>query len=402
MSQPSEVPHEPPTTGTTGRDDEPEGQPADDSRSEHEDDSKRIGTDGDALAREEPSRRPDVPRSEGLPIPGGPRPGAWRRVGSQTHLPPNRPLAPPDAGSEPPSPTTQPTPRPDTPPPTDAGSVPGRSAAASRPPIDAGSGTRESTGAEAHAAPVRPRPRPTDAPVPPRRPDPSDTDLSGAEPNRAGPATRPVPSMEPREAPRPVDDVLGPDEPVESLTLRRPWERPSPPAARPGGVTTYDDAPTRPVAPPVPERPSPAPPRYRPEPTREQAARPEAFTHRITRVQPRPGEVVRRRLQRVDARSVFKLALAFYLGVLGVAIVGGSLLWLLLAAAGVISNLESFFGDLLGYEDFRFLFTRILLVMVLVGLVWVVLSAALTALLAAIYNRASRLVGGVEILTDDE
>lgn len=98
---------------------------------------------------------------------------------------------------------------------------------------------------------------------------------------------------------------------------------------------------------------------------------------------------------------MFRLALAFYFGLLVMAIAAGTGLWFVFQLTGVIGNIESFLEELLGYEDLEFLFTRILLIWILVGLVWVALTALATAFLAALYNRVANRLGGVEITVDE-
>lgn len=97
---------------------------------------------------------------------------------------------------------------------------------------------------------------------------------------------------------------------------------------------------------------------------------------------------------------IFKLALVVYVGVFAVFLLGGVGLWTVLGATGVLGNFESFIGELLGYEDFRFLGSRVFQIFVLVGLLGVILSAVVTAGFALVYNLASRLVGGLEVDLD--
>lgn len=188
--------------------------------------------------------------------------------------------------------------------------------------------------------------------------------------------------------------------------MRKPWERPAPAAFSSPGPRVDERTQTRPEPPETRPMPAPSPSRPRrpeepaQEPTAEVAESQEAAIPRLERP-PRPGPVGRR-ITGVDARSIFKLALAFYLGILITVIAGGAALWFVLTATGVIGNFESFLGELLGYEDFQFIFSRIIVVVVLVGLVWVVLSAAVTALFATIYNRASRFTGGLGVTVDDD
>lgn len=248
----------------------------------------------------------------------------------------------------------------------------------------------------------RPRPSLPGDPRGPRRPEPEERGSGGDE-------TRPLPSVEsgaPRE--RPPDPSR--QRPSDVPQMRKPWERPAPAAFSSPGSRVDERAPTRPEPPETRPMPAPGPPRPpRPEepakePTAEDTAAvagsQEAAIPRLQRP-PRQGPV-RRRVTGVDARSIFKLALAFYLGIFVTVVAGGTALWFVLTAIGVIGNFESFLGELLGYEDFEFIFSRIIVVVVLAGLVWVVLSAAVTALFAAIYNRASRFTGGLGVTVDDD
>lgn len=247
----------------------------------------------------------------------------------------------------------------------------------------------------------RPRPSLPGDPRGPRRPGSGERDIGGDE-------TRPLPSVEsgmPRD--RPPDPSR--TRPSDLPQMRKPWERPAPAAFSSPGSQVQERAATRPEPPEQPEtRPMPAPGPARPEgpevPAKKEtaavaAAYDEAAIPRLERP-PRQGPV-RRRLTGLAAGSIFKLALVFYLGILITVVVGTSVLWLLLTATGVIENFESFLGELLGYEDFEFVFSRIIVVFVLVGLVGVVLSSLATALFAIIYNRATRFTGGLGVTVDD-
>lgn len=250
--------------------------------------------------------------------------------------------------------------------------------------------------------PRRPRPSVPGDPRAPRRSEPGERRAGGDE-------TRPLPSVEsgtPRE--RPPDPSR--QRPSDVPAMRKPWERPAPAAFSSPGSPVEERARTRPEPPetrPMPA-PSPSPPPRPTEPAREPTAEgPAAVAPPDEAAIPRLGRApqhgpVRRRLTGVDARSIFKLALAFYLGILVTVVAGGTALWFVLTAAGVIGNFESFLGELLGYEDFQFIFSRIIVVFVLVGLIWVVLSASMTALFAIIYNRASRFTGGLGVTVDDD
>lgn len=258
-------------------------------------------------------------------------------------------------------------------------------------------GTSSRSGPDAQR---RPRPSLPGDPRGPRRPESKERGTGGDE-------TRPLPAVEsgaPSE--RPPDPSR--QRPSDVPQMRKPWERPAPAAFSSPGSRGDERAQTRPEPPETRPMPAPGPSRpQRPEPpTKERTAADTAAIAdeaAIPRLQRPPHQgPVRRRITGVDARSIFKLALAFYLGIFVTVVVGGTALWFVLTAAGVIGNFESFLGELLGYEDFRFIFSRIVVVVVLVGLVWVVVSAAVTALFATIYNRASRFTGGLGISLDED
>jgi hypothetical protein len=114
-----------------------------------------------------------------------------------------------------------------------------------------------------------------------------------------------------------------------------------------------------------------------------------------------PRQVYERRyvqtVRSVDLWSVLKVSICFYLCALIVMLVAGVMLWWLASAAGVISNVEKFVGDLVNNEDFRFLSWEVLRAGTLVGLVFVCILTVLTVMAAAFYNLFSELLGGVEV-----
>lgn len=108
------------------------------------------------------------------------------------------------------------------------------------------------------------------------------------------------------------------------------------------------------------------------------------------------------RLVRISVRSAFRVALVFYLLIVAAWLAVGSVLFLILQSTGAVANIESFYGEVLGYQNVRFHFTQALLFFAVAGLVWVLFSSVATALFALLYNRASRLVGGVRLVVEDE
>ena len=109
-----------------------------------------------------------------------------------------------------------------------------------------------------------------------------------------------------------------------------------------------------------------------------------------------------RRLVRFAPRSVFRVALVVYLAVLIAFLAAGTVLYVVLQVTGSMSNLESFFEDISGYESAEFLFVQALLFFSVVGLIGVLFATLGTTLLAMLYNRASRLVGGLRVTVEDE
>ncbi len=111
----------------------------------------------------------------------------------------------------------------------------------------------------------------------------------------------------------------------------------------------------------------------------------------------------RQTINRVDLWSVLKVSVCFYICSMAVVMVALVALWVIGDAAGVISNVEQFLGDLLQTKDFTFLDGEILRGALLVSAVVVVLLIVITVIAAAFYNLFAEIFGGVEItITEDE
>jgi hypothetical protein len=127
---------------------------------------------------------------------------------------------------------------------------------------------------------------------------------------------------------------------------------------------------------------------------------------RLTRrEQKRLGRVrarkVKRVLRHVEAWSVFKLSLLFYLCLFVTFMVAGTLLWNLAASAGTIQNVIDFLSDLGGGDitiDGRVIFRACLYG----GLVLVVAGSFFNVLLAVLFNLISDLVGGIRVTVIEE
>ncbi len=116
------------------------------------------------------------------------------------------------------------------------------------------------------------------------------------------------------------------------------------------------------------------------------------------------GRARRRRMvvRRIDLWSVLKISLCFYLCGLAVTMVAGVVLWIISSALGVVHNVEQFMGDLLSAKDFKLLSAQILEGTTLLGLVIVILLVIVTLVAAAFYNLFAELIGGVEIIVDED
>lgn len=110
---------------------------------------------------------------------------------------------------------------------------------------------------------------------------------------------------------------------------------------------------------------------------------------------------VRRTVRHVEVWSVLRFSALLYLCLLVVALVAGTLLWIVAAAAGAIGNIETFIQGI-GFDNFRFLGFQLLQAMVLSGLVLVLLGTGVNVLVAVLYNLISDVVGGIEVSVLEE
>ena len=108
----------------------------------------------------------------------------------------------------------------------------------------------------------------------------------------------------------------------------------------------------------------------------------------------------RRVIRKIDAWTVLRFSLLFYLSLAAVLLVAGTLLWRAAAGAGVVGGIEKFLGEALTLENFRFSPGQILRAAVPAGLVLALIGTGLNVLMALLYNLISDLVGGVEVLVD--
>jgi len=101
-------------------------------------------------------------------------------------------------------------------------------------------------------------------------------------------------------------------------------------------------------------------------------------------------------IRKIDPWSVLKFSLLFYFCLLLIMLLGSAIIFAILKAFGVISNIEKLIRDLSeatftisGGAIFRWLF--------LFGLLGAVVSSAVTVFLAFLYNLIADVVGGIEV-----
>lgn len=135
---------------------------------------------------------------------------------------------------------------------------------------------------------------------------------------------------------------------------------------------------------------------------RTPAKKPQKRRSRPVAIRPAYERKYRQTIRKVDLWSVLKISICFYLTALIVLLVSGMVLWWIASAVGIVSDLESFIGELISSDDFRFLSWEVLRASTLIGLVFVCLMVVCTVLAAAFYNLFSELLGGVEVTVVEE
>jgi hypothetical protein len=133
-------------------------------------------------------------------------------------------------------------------------------------------------------------------------------------------------------------------------------------------------------------------------PVRRQRVRP---TMPLLRRRPRVRKVTRI-VRRIDAWSVFKISLVFYVILFIILLVAGVLLWNLANTTGTVANVEGFIRDLFGLKTFTFDGAKMFRAAWVLGAILVVAGTGLNVTLAVLFNLISDLVGGVRIAVLEE
>jgi hypothetical protein len=111
---------------------------------------------------------------------------------------------------------------------------------------------------------------------------------------------------------------------------------------------------------------------------------------------------VNRIVRRVDAWSVFKIALVFWAVAVVILLVAGVLLWNLAESTGTLVNIEGFIKELFGLETFEFDGGKVFRSAWMIGAVLVVAMTAMSITMAVLFNLISDLLGGVRVTVLEE
>jgi hypothetical protein len=110
---------------------------------------------------------------------------------------------------------------------------------------------------------------------------------------------------------------------------------------------------------------------------------------------------VSRVVRSIDAWSVFKISIVFYLAMYVVFLVAGVLLWNVAYSTGTIDNISSFFESF-GWKNFEFKGGEIYHNAWIVGLFVAAGLTGLNVVLATLYNLITDLVGGIRVTVLEE
>lgn len=135
--------------------------------------------------------------------------------------------------------------------------------------------------------------------------------------------------------------------------------------------------------PPAPEAPAAAPASVR--------RRGKPRVRRVTRV-----------VRRVDAWSVLKLSVIFFVTLYVVALTSGLLLWSVAVSTGTINNVESVIETLFGLQTFTFDGRKLFEASWVLGALAVVAGTLLSVTLAVIFNLICDLTGGIRVTVLEE
>ncbi len=156
--------------------------------------------------------------------------------------------------------------------------------------------------------------------------------------------------------------------------------------------------------PPGPMGPGQVPPGRVP-PGARPGVRPGTGGPAVTQGQRPPGKVRvvrdtrnRRLVRRVDVWSVFKVSVTFYVCILVVLLVAGTVLWNVASAFGVIKTIDKLVRSLFALTSFQIHPLAALAWGAAVGAVLCMLGVLVNVIAAVLYNLISDVIGGVQVV----
>ncbi len=108
--------------------------------------------------------------------------------------------------------------------------------------------------------------------------------------------------------------------------------------------------------------------------------------------------VQRRKILAVSAVSLAKVAFLFYVTVLVVFLIAGSVIWNFAGASGLILKLNHFIDQLIGSATYHVSGMTILIFLGSIGIVVAVIASIVTFICAMLFNLAAEYVGGISVL----
>lgn len=106
-------------------------------------------------------------------------------------------------------------------------------------------------------------------------------------------------------------------------------------------------------------------------------------------------------IRRVDPWTILKFSALLFTSAYFVILVAGIVLWSIATASGVRGNIESFIGELIASDDFRFKADQLLRSSVMGGAILVVVGSVGNVLMAVLFNLISDVVGGIGISVEE-
>jgi hypothetical protein len=131
---------------------------------------------------------------------------------------------------------------------------------------------------------------------------------------------------------------------------------------------------------------------------RRQRVRP---TLPLLRRRPRIRKVTRI-VRGVDAWTVFKISLVFYVVLFIILLVAGVLLWNLANTTGTVAHVEGFIRDLFGLKTFKFDGAKMFRAAWVLGAILVIAGTGINVTLAVLFNLIADIVGGVRVTVLEE